>query len=324
MVEEEYTENPKMPVFIDLTTDFGFKRVFKRKEFMISFINSLLKTYNKSERVTDVIYLNTEEVGEVHKDRRIVFDLKCKTQDGDFFIVEMQKRGQEYFDDRIIYYMCRSIATQGEAGDELWKFGVKKVYGIFMMNFNEKRELAHRDIRHCGLYDYTNGCEYSDKQDFWLVNLPQYRKYKREDCKTDLEKWLYIISNSNKMKTMPFMREMPVFKGLKTATELAQMSPDERDTYMWEFDAHRTDLAAYDYAIKEGFAQGEAQGMEQGMKQGMEQGMKQGIEQGIEQGMTQGAKKQAIETALRMLEKGFDSETIVQLTGLTFDEIAAL
>lgn len=37
-----------MPVFIDLTTDFGFKRVFKRKEFMISFINSLLKTYNKT------------------------------------------------------------------------------------------------------------------------------------------------------------------------------------------------------------------------------------------------------------------------------------
>ena len=316
MAEEEYTDSPKMPVFIDMTTDFGFKRVFKRKEFMISFINSLLKTYNKTERVTDVTYLNTEEVGEVHKDKRIVFDLKCKTQDGEYFIVEMQKRGQEYFDDRIIYYMSRSIATQGEIGDDLWKFGIKKVYGIFMMNFNEKRELAHKNIRHCGLYDYTNGCEYSDKQDFWLVNLPQYRKYKREDCKTDLEKWLYIISNSNKMKTMPFMREMPVFKGLKTATELALMSPGERDTYMWEFDAHRTDLAAYDYAIKEGYEKGEAKGMAKGMAQGMAKGMAKG--------MAQGAKNQAIESARRMLAKGFDMETIADCTGLTPDEIAAL
>ena len=103
---------------------------------------------------------------------------------------------------------------------------------------------------------------------------------------------------------MPFMREMPVFKGLKTATELALMSPGERDTYMWEFDAHRTDLAAYDYAIKEGYTEGKAQGMAQGM--------------------AQGKKDQAIETAQRMLAKGFDNETIAQLTGLTPDEISKL
>ena len=292
MEKDLHIDDTKLPVFIDLTTDFGFKRVFKRKEFMISFINSLLKSYSKKEIVTDVTYMNTEDEGEVHKDKRIVFDLKCKTQDGDFFIVEMQKRGQEHFDDRIVYYMSRSIALQGKQGDELWKFGIKKVYGIFMMNFNEKRELDYKSVRHCGLYDYTNKCEYSDKEDFWLINLPQYRNYKRSDCKSDLDKWLYIIANSNKMKTMPFTFEMPVFKGLKTATELALMSSDERDTYMWEFDAHRTDLAAYDYAIKEG--------------------------------MAAGAKQQAIATARKMKAKGLVIDTIADFTGLTPDEIAKI
>ncbi len=313
MTDSKHKDDSEMPVFIDITSDFGFKRVFKRKEFMISFLNSLLKTYNKAERVTDVTYLNTEEVGEVHKDRRIVFDLKCKTQGGDYFIVEMQKRGQEYFDDRVIYYMGRSIVTQGEIGDDLWKFGIKKVYGIFMMNFNEKRELEHRDIRHCGLYDYTNGCEYSDKQDFWLVNLPQYRRYKREDCKTDLEKWLYIISNSNKMKTMPFMREMPVFKGLKTATELALMSPSERDTYMWEYDAYRTDLAAYDYAIKEGFAEGETKGRAEGEKKGRAEGEKKGRADAMRE----------MARTLKAMGK-MSIEEIATATGLTPDEISKI
>ena len=312
MEEEKHTADANMPVFIDLTTDFGFKRVFKRKEFMISFLNALLKTYDKKEIVTDVTYLNTEDDGEIHKDRRIVFDLKCKTQDGDYFIVEMQKRGQEYFDDRIIYYMSRSIAMQGERGNELWKFGIKKVYGIFIMNFNEKRPLEHRDIRHCGLYDYTNGCEYSDKEDFWLINLPQYRDYKHRDCKTALDKWLYIISNSKKMKTMPFMKDMPVFKGLKTATELALMSPDERDTYMWEFDAHRTDLAAYDYAIKEGFAEGEAKGLAKGLAEGEAKGLAKGRAEAMR------------ETARNLKNAGLDIQFISQTTGLTAEEIEGL
>jgi len=293
-----------MPVFIDLTTDFGFKRVFKRKEFMISFLNALLIKYDKPERVKDVTYLNTEDAGDVRKDKRIVFDLKCETQDGDYFIVEMQKRGQVYFDDRIIYYMSRSIATQGDPGDDLWNFGIKKVYGIFLMNFNEKRQLEHNDIRHCGLYDYTNKCEYSDKEDFWLINLPQYRDYKHRDCRTALDKWLYIISNSNKMKTMPFMTEMPVFKGLKTAAEIALMSPAERDTYMWEYDAHRTDLAAYDYAIKEGLEEGLAKGMAEGRAEGRAE------------------EKRTI--VYKMKIDGMPIDLIVKYTGLTPDEISKI
>ncbi len=263
-MDKEDSTDLSMPVFIDLTTDFGFKRVFQRKEFMIPFLNDLLSAYNISEVVTDIEYLNTDNVGEVHKDKRIVFDLKCETESGDVFIVEMQKRGQEHFDDRIIYYMDRSVAMQGEVGDDLWKFGIKKVYGIFMMDFNEKLSLKQKNIRHCGWYDYSNKCSFSSKQQFWLINLPQYRKYKSQDCKTKIEKWMYIISNLKNMRTMPFTMEMPVFKGFKTIAEIAKMSRKERESYILEYDAHRTDLAAYDYAIKEGRAEGEKVGIEKG------------------------------------------------------------
>ena len=51
--EEPQTDSHKMPVFIDLTTDFGFKRVFKRKEFMIPFLNDLLKAL-PGAKITDL------------------------------------------------------------------------------------------------------------------------------------------------------------------------------------------------------------------------------------------------------------------------------
>ena len=293
-------EAPQPGVFIDLTTDFGFKRIFERKEFMIPFLNDLLRTYNKKGVITDITYINTENLGNVSKDKRVVFDLKCETQDGDIILVEMQKRDQAHFDDRIIYYMDRNVAMQGEIGDDLWKFGIKKVYGIFMMDFNEKRPLKKKAIRHCGLYDYTNRRAYSDKQEFWLVNLPQYRRYKMEDCKTNLDKWLYIISNIKNMETMPFTMEMPVFKGLKSAAEIANMTRKERESYILEYDAYRTGLAAWDYAITESRAEGR------------------------EEGRAEGERNKTYSIALAMKHHGDTVDYISLITGLTPAEIDKL
>ncbi len=306
--EEKHNKESQPAVFIDLTTDFGFKRIFERKEFMIPFLNDLLSTYNKKGVITDITYLNTENLGEVSKDKRIVFDLKCKTQDGDIILVEMQKRDQEYFDDRVIYYMNRNVAMQGELGDDLWKFGIKKVYGVFLMDFNEKRQLDNKAVRHCGLYDYTNQCAFSDKQEFWLVNLPQFRRYTKKDCKTNLDKWLYIISNIKNMETMPFTMEMPVFKGLKTAAEIASMTRNERESYILEYDAYRTSLAAWDYAIKEGRAKG----------------LQEGRAEGLQEGRAEGEHNANLATARKMLSKGFSVDSIADITGLSPSEIASL
>jgi hypothetical protein len=37
---------------------------------------------------------------------------------GEEVIVEMQNRGQDYFKDRICYYMARAISSQGDRGDD--------------------------------------------------------------------------------------------------------------------------------------------------------------------------------------------------------------
>ena len=62
------------------------------------------------------------------------------------------------------------------------------------------------------------------------------------------------------------------------------------------------------------------QGMEKGMKQGMEKGMKQGMEKGKAEGMN----LRSLEIARKMLAKGMDETSIMDMTGLTAEEMKLL
>jgi predicted transposase/invertase (TIGR01784 family) len=52
--------------------------------------------------------------------------------------------------------------------------------------------------------------------------------------------------------------------------------------------------------------------------------LKQGIEQGIEKGIEQGLHINQVRTAKKMLKKGYPIEEVVELTGLSFEEIKSV
>jgi predicted transposase/invertase (TIGR01784 family) len=60
--------------------------------------------------------------------------------------------------------------------------------------------------------------------------------------------------------------------------------------------------------------------MEEGMEKGMEKGRAEGIAEGIEEGMSQ----RSLEIARKMLAKGMDEASIMDMTGLTSEEIKLL
>ena len=58
------------------------------------------------------------------------------------------------------------------------------------------------------------------------------------------------------------------------------------------------------------------EGMEKGMQKGMQKGMEKGLEKGVKKGLVKGANEEKIRTARMMIEKGFDINTILDITGL--------
>ncbi len=61
-------------------------------------------------------------------------------------------------------------------------------------------------------------------------------------------------------------------------------------------------------------------GMEEGMEKGRAEGMEKGRAEGIEEGMSQ----RSLEIARKMLAKGMDEASIMDMTGLTAEEIKLL
>ncbi|NET52458.1 MAG: hypothetical protein F6K09_28360 [Merismopedia sp. SIO2A8] len=68
--------------YINLLTDFGFKRVFgteANKQFAIDFLNTLLPQHHQ---IQDLTFKNTEHLGSTEIDRKAIFDIYCQTESG--------------------------------------------------------------------------------------------------------------------------------------------------------------------------------------------------------------------------------------------------
>ena len=80
--------------------------------------------------------------------------------------------------------------------------------------------------------------------------------------------------------------------------------------------AYRDIKNSVDTAKREGIAEGK----EIGMKEGMEKGMEKGREEGRAEGMS----LRSLEIARKMLAQGMDEAMVMDMTGLTAEEIKQL
>ena len=88
--------------------------------------------------------------------------------------------------------------------------------------------------------------------------------------------------------------------------------------------AYRDIKNSVDTAKREGIAEGMEKGMKQGMEKGMEKSMKQGMEKGMEKGMKQGMEQRSLEIARKMLAKGMDAASVMEITGLSAEQMQQL
>ena len=296
--------------YISLLTDFGFKRIFgsaPNKDLLICFLNSL---FNGKQVVKDVSYLNPEHVGDVY----------CEGENGEKFIVEMKNAYQTYFKDRSLFYSTFPIREQAPKGDD-WDFKLNHVYTVALLNFSmnddafDKEKIRH----HVQLCETSTHKVFYDKLEFIYVEIAKFDK-KLDELQTLYEKWLYALKNLYKLSQRPKELCDKVFDRLFEEAEIAKFSPLEMREYEASKKAYRDIKNSVDTAKREGIAEG----MEKGMKQGMEKGMKQGMEKGMKQGMEKGMKQRSLEIARKMLAKGMDAASVMEITGLSAEQMQQL
>ena len=122
-----------MPEFINPRVDWAFKRIFgsdDTKECLITFLNGV---FEDEFVIKDVKHLKTEQTRHQKRERGVIFDVACETDDGRHIIVEMQKKEQRYFVDRALYYSAKAIVEQAKPGE--WDFHLTPVYTVCFMDF---------------------------------------------------------------------------------------------------------------------------------------------------------------------------------------------
>ena len=122
-----------MAEYINPRVDWAFKRIFgteDTKECLITFLNGV---FEGEFVIKDVKHLKTEQTRHQKRERGVIFDVACVTDDGRHIIVEMQKKEQRYFVDRALYYSSKAIVEQAQPGE--WDFHLTPVYTVCFMDF---------------------------------------------------------------------------------------------------------------------------------------------------------------------------------------------
>ena len=290
--------------YISLLTDFGFKRIFGtdlNKDLLIGFLNALFEGLHV---ITDVKYLNTEHLGDIHTERKAIFDVYCETRNGEKFIVEMQNAFQKFFKDRSLFYSTFPIREQGSKGSD-WDFHLNHVYTIALLNFDmhdpafDQDQLSHT-VKLCDTYTHK---VFYDKLDFIYVEIAKFDK-SADELNTTFEKWLYVLKNLSRLDRQPQSLRDKVFDRLFTQAEIAKFNPRELREYEDSRKAYRDLKNCLDTAIQEGLEKGRAEG--------------------LEKGRAEGEKMTSIAIAKKMMAMGLDDDTVMQATGISASDITEL
>jgi len=288
-----------MSKYINPYTDFGFKRLFgeeANKDLLIDFLNTFLP---EKHRIKTLEFRNTEQLGIIALDRRAVFDIYCEAENGERFIVEMQKARQRWFKDRALFYAAfpiREQAPQGTIDRKVWNFELKAVYLIAILDFeydqNEERRKLQRNIQ---LKD-QDGDLFFDKLELIFLQMPLFTKTESE-LETRRDKWLYFLQNLESFASIPAIFREPIFEQALATAEIAAMNKDELLLYDMSLMAQWDNHAVMETAKTESRAEGEAKGR------------------------AEGRAEEKIEIARNMKMKGLDSALIAEMTGLSPEEI---
>ena len=279
--------------FVDPKNDLAFKKIFgneKHKNILISFLNSVLD-FSGSNAIVDVSLANPYQVPRIPELKETILDIKATNQQGDTFIVEMQKKDLGNFTQRSLYYTSKAYVSQLPKGQNYTV--LKKVYFIGILNFNifDNKSYISRHL----IINQETGKQDLDDFEFNFIELPKFNK-ELDELDSILDKWIYFIKNVSNLTMIP--TQYSSIQEFKEAFDIAtQITWDKKE------------LEIYDYiSLKEVDELNALQTAER-------KGMQKGIEQG--------EYNKQIEIAKNLLDV-LDVETIALKTGLDKQDIENL
>ena len=176
------------------------------------------------------------------------------------------------------------------------------VYVVCIMNFMPKEHEVTKFRTDVALREKSSDSIFSDKLRFIYLSLPFFDK-SEEECETGIEKLISVLKYMEMdevFKNLPLAEQKKMLDHLAKLADVRFLSSEEREKY------DESIKAADDYyGVLMSYYMN-------------------GIDEGVAKGEARGSHHKSLEIAKKMMAKGMDENTIMEITGLTQEEIRKL
>ena len=271
----------------NLKNDIIFTAFFARKgneEFLIDFLQSILKIEIKKIKIREEVNLEKLSVGE--KGGRL--DIQAELNEGTIVNIEMQMKNLHNIENRTTLYGAKVLAREEARGKKY--NDIKNVIMINILNY-ELTEFEEYVSETVVVLDKHREYEIIKGMKWYFIELPKFRKA-HPNMDEKLNQWLAFIDDNDRGKIKMAEKKNKTLE--KARKEMTYLTGDEEIRRLaelrekWEMDWN----SSMDYSKREG--------------------------------IKEGAKEKNLENAKKMKEEKIPIETIMKITKLTQEEIENL
>ncbi len=303
----EVAERLRAQKYADIMMDWTFKFVFgpngKYKEGLVSLLNAIIPDV----KIKTIEYMPTEMLGEVSEQRTSVLDLRCVSDDGRQFAVEVQNYKEDGFFQRCLAYASKIFLEQNRKGVEYKNLMPVYVVAILSEKASDEMEM-YRDCRNQIIFDHTiiekNSGIFAPRMiSIIFAKTGNFRK-DIKGCRNDVDRWMFLLKHSTRMREYSDEFQSEVFRRILEVLEISSFTQEEFNMYYAEEEMKKI-RQAQDDAVRN-------------------DGIKEGYEKGRTEGRAEGEAKKARETAKNLLKMGLDAKAISEATGLSVEEVLSM
>ncbi len=275
-----------------------------------------------NEKFTIKRFLDSESNQYSENDKFNRVDILAENEKGELTIFEIQNTRELTYFHRILYGVSKVITDFIDLGDDYDK--VRKVYSINIVYFTlgqAKDYVYYGKTIFKGLHDSNDILKLSNRQSevFFGDSIAKGEKTNREAGDIFPEYYLLCVDKFDKLAVnnldewIDFLKtgeikdsaKAPGLADARKCLSLDKLSVAEKNDYV----RHMENLRYQRSVIKTGY------------DDGLQEGRAEGRTEGRAEGRAEGEKIKALQIAKKMLTKGIDVDTIMDMTNLSREEI---
>ena len=295
--------------FLDVKTDFAFKKVFgsqQSKPVLIDFLNAMLD-YSGEFAIADLEIVDPYQIPLIKGMKDSFVDVKARLANGSRVIVEMQVLNVEGFEQRILFNAAKQYSSQLMQGEHYRL--LNPVIALTFTDFVLFKDAPAQVLSRFKLMEKQRLVDYGDDIELVFVELPKFQ-YTAEQLDSVQQRWIFFVKNAGQLNFIPETLNTPSLRQAFDVINEVGMSADEL-----EAQHKRRDFIILQ---RDALTKARSDGEQAGLAKGMEIGVEQGIEQGIEQGRL--AERNAL--IAQAHRAGLAPQLIASLVGMTEAELA--